>query len=247
MGNNLLIMFNLENKGARTIGGALIISAAVFGAFYYNAQSVSQGDVLSVTGSAKETVEADQAKLTIMLIRTVSGGVLSSGNTAIARDRGVVKTLLKKHEIEDSMIEEGVVSMYQTYTKDQEVNPYFEFRQMITVQSSDVAKITAISKEVPSLTAQGAIVSVGSLEYTYSKLPEKRVSLLSDAIKDAQARAQSIAGSTGREVGNIRSASSGVVQVLPQNSIEISDYGSYDTSSIKKDIMVTVKASFSLK
>ena len=39
----------------------------------------------------------------------------------------------------------------------------------------------------------------------------------------------------------------GVVQVLAKNSIEISDYGSYDLSSIEKDVFVTVNVTFELK
>ncbi len=39
----------------------------------------------------------------------------------------------------------------------------------------------------------------------------------------------------------------GVVQVLPPSSTEVSDYGAYDTSSIEKEVMVTVKASFRLR
>ena len=70
---------------------------------------------------------------------------------------------------------------------------------------------------------------------------------MSDAIKDAKSRAEKIAEGTGRKVGSVQEASSGVVQVLTPNSIEVSDYGSYDTSSIEKEVMVTVKASFRLK
>jgi hypothetical protein len=91
------------------------------------------------------------------------------------------------------------------------------------------------------------IISIDFLQYYYSKLPDLRVSLLSDAVKDAKSRAEKIAEGTGRAVGSIQSASSGVVQVLPVNSVEVSDYGSYDTSSIEKDVMVTVKASFRLR
>ena len=47
-------------------------------------------------------------------------------------------------------------------------------------------------------------------------------------------------------IGTLRSASSGVVQVLPQGGIEISDYGSYDTQSMNKEVMVTVRATFEL-
>lgn len=71
--------------------------------------------------------------------------------------------------------------------------------------------------------------------------------MLSDAIKDAKARAEKIAGSSGKRVGIIKSASAGVVQVLSPNSIDISDYGTYDTSSIEKEIMVTVKALFTIR
>ncbi len=85
------------------------------------------------------------------------------------------------------------------------------------------------------------------MEYYYSKLPDLRVSLLSDAVKDAKARAEQIAQGTGRGIGNVLSASNGVVQVISPNSVDVSDYGSYDTSSIEKDVMVTIKASFRLK
>jgi hypothetical protein len=37
------------------------------------------------------------------------------------------------------------------------------------------------------------------------------------------------------------------VQVLAPNSEDVNDYGTYDTSSINKEIMVTVKASFEIK
>ena len=119
--------------------------------------------------------------------------------------------------------------------------------QSFTIQSDDVEQITAISKQIPELASQGVIVSIQALEYYYSKLPDLRVSLLTDAIKDAKARAEKIAEGTGRNVGAVQAASSGVVQVLSPNSVDISDYGNYDTTSIEKEIMVTVKASFRLK
>jgi len=37
------------------------------------------------------------------------------------------------------------------------------------------------------------------------------------------------------------------VQVMPVNSVDISDYGNYDTSTIDKDVMVTVKTIFRLE
>jgi len=229
------------------IGIALIISAIVFGSFYYFAQLANTKDVLSVTGSAKTKVTSDQAKLVVSLSRTAVISKLSLGYADIANDLALTKKLLEDSGIDSSIIVESPVSMYQNYNKEGASEASYGLSQTITVQSSDVNKITEISKKVPDLASQGAIVSVQSLEYYYSGLPDLRVSLLSDAIKDAKLRAEKIAEGTGRKVGSVQEASSGVVQVLTPNSVEVSDYGSYDTSSIEKEVMVTVKASFRLK
>ncbi len=231
---------------AVVVGVALVISALVFGLFYYSGQSVSSKDILSVTGSAKMRVTSDQVKLIIALVRPSTQQSLGAGYNAIAKDLALAKDFLKKEGVDSNMITEGTVAMNQMYKPNGDNNEY-ELRQVLTIQSTDVAKITDISKKVSSLASQGAIISVQSLEYYYSKLPDLRVSLLSDAIKDAKARAEKIAQGTGREVGNVQAASSGVVQVLPPDSVDVSDYGTYDTSSIDKDVMITVKASFRLK
>jgi hypothetical protein len=75
-------------------------------------------------------------------------------------------------------------------------------------------------------------------------LSDLRVSLLGDALKDAKARANEIARASNQNIGKLKSASSGVVQVLAPNSTDTSDYGTYDTSTINKDISVTVRATF---
>src|SRR5690606_2242284 len=126
----------------------------------------------------------------------------------------------------------------------------YTLRQTITVQSiteDDVTKITQLAKNTQALTNQGVIFSTYQPEYYYSKLSELRVSLLADAIKDAKARATELAESSGSRVGTLKAASTGVVQVLSPNSVEVSDYGQYDTSSIEKDVMVTVRATFTVR
>lgn len=234
-----------EQKPALIIGLAFVIGMFAFGGFYYSAQvSVSNRDILSVTGSAKTRVNADQGKLTISLSRQANANTLSTGYAGLARDLNLTRAMLKK---EGADIAESPISLNQVYDQYNTGPTKYTLNQTVTVQLDDVAKITKLSKMVPSLTEQGAVISVQALEYYYSKLPDLRVSLLSEAVKDAKARAEKIAEGTGRHVGNVAAASSGVVQVLTPNSVDVSDYGSYDTSSVVKDIMVTVKASFYLK
>ena len=70
------------------------------------------------------------------------------------------------------------------------------------------------------------------------------MALIGKAVTDAKARATEIAKSVGQSVGRLQSASSGVVQVMAPNSTDVADYGSYDTSTIDKQVMVTAKATF---
>ncbi|MDD2756825.1 MAG: SIMPL domain-containing protein [Methanothrix sp.] len=237
-----------EQKILAAISGvAFVVGMLIFGGFYYSAQSVNTKDNFAVTGSAKTRVTADQGKLIINLSRIAPAANLSTGYSQVAHDLSLTRELLKKAGIADENIAESPVSMNQVYDQNTFSDLRYQLSQTVTVQSGDVNKITDISKQVPSLAAQGAIISVQSLEYYYSKLPDLRVSLLTEAVKDAKARAEKIAAGTGRQVGSVQAASSGVVQVLPPDSVDVSDYGSYDTSSIEKDVMVTVKASFRLK
>jgi uncharacterized protein len=242
------IIMTESKSPAIILGLALIVSASVFGGFYYSAISTnSSKDTLSVTGSTKTHVTSDQAKLVLNLTQTVLSTDLSTGYRTIAHDLGLAKELLRKANVPDTEITESPVSMNQVYDQNNTAQVRYQLFQTVTVQSNDVKKITDLYKQIPSLAEQGAIVSVQSLEYYYSKLPDLRVSLLSDAVKDAKARAEKIAQGTGRHVASVQSASIGVVQVLQPNSVDVSDYGSYDTASIDKDVMVTVKASFRLQ
>ena len=123
----------------------------------------------------------------------------------------------------------------------------YTLRQTVEVSSSDVAKIGELAQATQSIINKGVIFSVFPVEYYYKNLPEVRVTLLSSAVADAKKRAEEIVSGTGQKIGVLKSAASGVVQVLPANSLEISDYGTYDTSKVNKNIMVTVKAAFNIK
>jgi hypothetical protein len=91
------------------------------------------------------------------------------------------------------------------------------------------------------------VLSNSYTNYQYTDLENLRPKLLKIATQDAQNKAKAMASSTGKKVGSLRSGRMGVVQVLTKNSIEISDYGSYDLSSPEKDIFVTVNVTFALK
>lgn len=239
---------NVFNKIIYTgiiLGLCFIIGVAINSGMNYRARQLD--NTLSVTGSAKQQITSDIVKWRSSFSRTVSPFNLNSGYSEMKADEALVLDFLQEKGIEEDNIDISPISMEQYYRYDPNAPKEYTLRQTVEVHSEDVDKITAIAKDIQGLIQGGVVFSSDSLEYYYSQLPELRVSLLSDAIKDAKARAQKIAESSGKKVGSIKSASMGVVQVLPLNSIEISDYGSYDTRTIEKEVMVTVKALFILK
>lgn len=215
----------------------------------YTLFQIKESDnTLSVTGSAKQSVSADMVKWNSSFSRTVLASNLKNGYTQMKNDETIISNFLKSNGITDAEMTISPVSMQKNYYYEKSNAPEeYTLAQNVMIQSADIEKIKNLSKNVQSVIDQGVIFSAYSPEYYYTKLPEVRVTLLPDAMKDAQNRAQSIAQSTGKKVGSLKSASMGVVQVMQPNSVDISDYGNYDTSTIEKEIMITVKASFSLR
>ena len=204
-------------------------------------------DTLTVSGSAKEKVVSDSAKWHAIFTRNVFLSDIKNGYSLMKKDEALVNKFLKNNGLKTEEINTSAVTMNQIYKNDQNAPLEYTLQQTVEISSSDVVKITDLTKNIQPIIDQGVIFSTQAVEYFTSQLPALRISLLADAIKDAKDRAQKIAESSGKKVGAIQSASMGVVQVMPVNSVDISDYGNYDTSTIDKEVMVTVKTIFRLE
>ena len=91
------------------------------------------------------------------------------------------------------------------------------------------------------------MVKPSSPKFTYTKLPEKRIDMLAKATKDARIRAEAIVRETGSELGSVKKVNTGVFQITIPNSTRVSSWGSYDTSTIKKDITAVMGVTFTVK
>jgi hypothetical protein len=124
----------------------------------------------------------------------------------------------------------------------------YSLTQNIIVESDNVQVIKELSLDAPSaLSLLGVQVQTISVDFFYTKLASIRAELLEEASKNAKERAQAIAKSTGNKIGSVKDASQGVFQVTQKNSTDVSDYGSYDTSTVDKKITAIVRASFEVK
>jgi uncharacterized protein len=237
--NNKLLGMSL------VLGLAIIISASIGSFTFYQLRS---NNTISSTGSSKRAVTSDTVKWTSNITRNIKTSTIKDGYVKMENDLKEVKNFLTANGIPQEEIEISPIFMYEIYDNNNQPEKNYNLVQNIEVKSSEVQKIKDLAQNTNSLiTAKGLFFSTVSLEYYYSKLPELRVELLASAVEDSKQRANALASAGGKKIGAMRSASSGVVQVMSANSVEVSDYGMYDTSKIEKEVMVTVKASFDLK
>lgn len=231
---------------ATVLGIALVAMAGVGGYTFYKIRTAD--NTITVTGSAKEAVTADFGRWTINLEAKVGVGEQQLALNRLEAAKDSIVKYLEKQGMTD--VETPVANVNPTYYYPQNAEPVmtgYSANRSVIVRSGDIDKLSDLANNLQPLSGPTYTVSTGGVELTYQKLPEMRVKLLTAAIADAKARAEAIAKETGRSVGTLRSASGGVVQVLSQGGIDVSDYGSYDTQSKKKEVMVTVRADFSIR
>lgn len=242
-------IFNENNNLALTIGAALIL-ATIVGGIFYATKSTTGSDILTVTGSARKEVTSDTVIWKTAITRNVGYAELKAGYANMATDLVSVKAFLQANNVPDTAITIQPITMIEDWSNNGPVaQPLkrYTLTQNIEIKSADVNGITALAQKSSDLINKGVLFQSQGLEYYYTNLADLRVSMLGDAIADAKSRAVSMAKAGGQRVGSLQSASSGVVQVLSRGSVDVSDYGSYDTSKIDKDVMITVRATFSVK
>jgi hypothetical protein len=121
-------------------------------------------------------------------------------------------------------------------------------RQRVVVSSPDVAAVEKVSREVTQLLERGISIDSETPRYFYTKLGELKIEMLAAASRDARARADNIVEAAGGDqIERLLSADMGVININPPNSRETSWQGNNDTSSLQKDIITIVHATFELE
>lgn len=225
------------------LGVCLVLSAVVVAVTFYRIKALDS--TLVVTGSTKQRVQADSVRWRGSFSRTTVDRNIQQARSQMSADSTAVSAFLKTNGFDENSVAISPVTVEMTYMSSGP--PEYTLRQSVTINSADLAKVTQLAKDAANLMAQGVFFAPEAPEYYYTKLPELRIELLSGALEDAKRRAETIAKSSGSRVGRLRSASAGVVQVLPVNSTEVTDYGSYDTTTVDKEITGTVRAVFALR
>ena len=240
-------------RATTTAGLALLAGALVAGAALL-ADGVRtlgrRSESLAVTGSARRPITADLGTWTGTI--TVQGGDLPTAYAELQRHVGAVRTWLTGRRLADSVVMVRPVEttrMMVMNANGVETGQLAGYRltQRITVTLRDPRAIEVLAQDIGALAADGVPLSADAPQYLFTRLGELRVQMMGEATADARARAEAIAKAAGATVGEIRSAETGVVQITPRFSTEVSDYGMNDVTTIDKDITTVVRVTFSLR
>lgn len=243
-----------EVKNGQTFNAAFVIAVAlvlssVVGAWAYT-RSRSTEQTITVTGSARRRIKSDLVvwRATVTQTSTDVSGAYSALRDRVPRVRAyLLQKGVPENEIVTSSVTSRTLSARDENGMDTGQITGYVLSQTLEVRSADVDRVTRISREVTELIDQGILVESGSPEYHYTRLGELKVDMLAEAARDAKARAEQIASSTGSSIGSVRSARMGVMQITAADSNEVSDSGMNDTSSLDKDITAVVNASFAIE
>ncbi len=247
---------NSSFRSALAIAISIVLASTIGSWAFLSGKKLNQ--TIEVTGSAKKRIKSDLIIWQVS-VETESAS-LPEAYSKLTRDVDKTKVFLIAHGVPEKIIAISAVDTtpvrppsrpiylggaeQQTFAG--QVSGY-HLKQSLSVRSSDVDKITAVSSQVTELVNQGLLLTSDAPEYLYTRLAETKVEILAVAARDAKERAQQIASSTGSCIGEIRQASMGVLQITAADSVEVSQMGENDTKSLDKDITAVVHVTFAIE
>lgn len=203
-------------------------------------------DTVTVTGASTERISSDYVDWTVEV--TGRGPTQQAAYQNLQPYVKRTMAFLREQGIRDQDLDLVVIRSNRNEVRHrnsgQLLSTSWTTRQPIKIGSPDVSRIQAISAQINQLVGEGIPLTIQPPAYTYTKLAEKRVDMLAKATADARKRAVAIAGEAGSGIGPITNADTGTFQITVPNSTEMSNFGSYDTSTIEKDITAVMGVTF---
>ncbi|MCX6951916.1 MAG: SIMPL domain-containing protein [Verrucomicrobia bacterium] len=211
---------------------------------------IAESQVINVTGSARQDVRSDLALWRCQF--SVEAPTLLAANEKLQADLAKVEAFLRSRSVTDYSLAPVQIREATARVKndDGETVPQrvgYHLVQAVGVKSADIDRMLRLSRESGQLLGEGVALVSGGIDFLYTKAGEAKVTMMSEATKDARARAEQIAAQGGRRIKELRTARMGVVQINPIYSGATSWEGNNDTSSVDKTITATVTATFSLR
>jgi hypothetical protein len=231
------------------LGAAIVVSSSTMAKAVVQVFRIRhQNHMLTVTGSAKRRIQSD---LIIWRAHVQSRAPdLATAYKTLSVDVPKVTDFVKSKGIDAKEIVVSSAHTTEIHPHDKDGHELTEtvvaygMEQTIEVTSNDIEKVTKASEEATKLIEDGIYVDSDPPHYLYTKLAELKIQMLAEASKDARVRAEQMATNMGSSIASLQSAHMGVMQINAANESEVSAEGNNDTTSLDKDIMAVVTATF---
>jgi hypothetical protein len=242
-------IITVERRKAITIIVSAVIIALALGVGLTQVGSgfaTRAGNGITVTGSAKTSAVADNAVWTLSV--SLSSPTVGAAVKKVDSDVAALSSYLTQGGIAADSLTLGAVSTYanEEYVNGNSTGRILSYRASrdVTVRTKDVQLVSKLSQGIGSLLETGINVNNYGPQYYISNLPELRPELMSEAMKDAKLRAESLTKAVGGSLGSLANVKAGPIQITTPDSTMTADYGAYDTSTINKTVSATVSVTF---
>jgi len=249
-GNSRAELFYLLR--ALIVGVAVVVAAGLFGRALVDSFRIHhQEKRITVTGSATKRIRSDSIVWEAS-VRSRDAG-MTAAYKKLASDMPVLMQFIKAHGVPDTEVTPSAASITEVHPRDQngvyqeDQTVAYVAEQRVTVISSDIPKVEKISREVTELLDKGIYVHSEAPLYIYTNLAALKIQMLAEASRDARLRAEQIAQNTGATLGGLLSSKMGVMQINPAFSTDVSAEGNNDKTTLDKDVLGVVTASFAVR
>lgn len=231
---------------------AIIVSLGlVGGAWTLGSQfgKLRESGVITVKGLAEAQYQASVGTWRVGV--SAWGADYASAMANNDKNYALLKAFLKEQGFDDSewkSEEMSVMPHTEFYTDErgerQSRENGFDATRDFAVSTKDLAKLQKAQTAILNLRAQNHTITFGSPQFYLENLEEIKRTLISKATQDAAVRAEEFAKTSNMKVGAMQSASQGsfdIQSTSPRSDSDSGSYGgSYDTSTIDKNVRLVV-------
>ena len=248
-----------ENRGLILgiiiLGLCLLAGLAAGGYFIGKGGTRFKAETHSVTvkGLVEREVKADKVVWALKFKR--AGDDLKQVHTKISADREAIFAFLKAKGFQDVEIVRQPTSTIDKFAREYgQANEKFRYfvNGSLVVTTSNVDLVTRTLGMTEELLQSGVVLEgqqdggTANPRYIVSSFNDLRPKLLADATKNARATAQQFAADAGTQIGRIRSANQGMIQIFGTDGNDESAPYSPTSTPLKK-IRVVSTFEFELK
>ena len=240
----------------RSLSAAIIGIAFIIGLFIvakaYKYRSTSK-ETITVTGSAEKDFVSDLIVWTGSYSRKSMD--LKGAYAQLKEDESVVKKYLISKGVQENEMVFSSINIIKEFSYPTDANGRslgqqfsgYNLTQNVRIESPDVDKINAISREATELIQQGIEFNSAAPLFYYTKLTQIKMDLLAKASADGKKRAEIIANNSGSSLDKLKTANLGVFQITGKNTDEDYSYGgTFNTTSRNKTGSITIRMEFAV-